>query len=146
MRMISPDGPVYQAGTLAGNPLVTAAGLATLRRLRDDPGVYEAFDRAGETIALRLTTALREASIPGVVNHVGGMVGVFLGVDRARTWEDVARLDGDLFSRFFHAALRQGVLLPPSPYEAWFLMESHLDGELDRALDGLERAIAEVVA
>ncbi len=143
MRRIAPDGPVYQAGTLAGNPLVTAAGLATLRYLRAHPELYDRFEEAGATVATRLGKALAAAGVPGVVHHVGGMLGVFLGVDRVRRWEDVADLDQGLFRRFFHAALRRGVLLPPSPYEAWFLTAAHLEGDLDRALDVLEAAIEE---
>ncbi|HSM44314.1 MAG TPA: aspartate aminotransferase family protein, partial [Acidimicrobiia bacterium] len=85
-------------------------------------------------------------SMPGVVHHVGGMVGVFLGIDEVRRWDDVAGLDPDLFARFFQAALRRGVLLPPSPYEAWFLMQSHLEGPLDDALSALEEAIVEAVS
>jgi glutamate-1-semialdehyde 2,1-aminomutase len=146
MRMIAPDGPVYQAGTLAGNPIVTAAGLATLRLLADDPRIYTRFDQAGETIATRLGEALRAGSIAGVVNHVGGMVGVFLGIDRARRWDDVADLNNDLFARFFQAAYARGVLIPPSPYEAWFLTEALLDGDLENALTALEDAIAAVTA
>jgi glutamate-1-semialdehyde 2,1-aminomutase len=146
MRMIAPDGPVYQAGTLAGNPIVTAAGLATLRLLAADPSIYDHFDKAGAEIDNRLGSALRTASIPGVVHHVGGMVGVFLGLDKASSWDDVADVDQDLFRRFFHAALRRGVLLPPSPYETWFLMQSHLGGDLDLALQALEEAIGEVAA
>lgn len=146
MRMIAPDGPVYQAGTLAGNPMVTAAGLATLRILADAPGIYERFDRAGEMIATRLGAAFRKGSVPGVVNHAGGMVGVFLGIDRARHWDDVAGLDQDLFRRFFHAAYARGVLVPPSPYEAWFLMTSHLDDDLEEALAALEDAIVAATA
>jgi len=145
MRMIAPDGPVYQAGTLAGNPLATAAGLASLTAIQDDPSLYGRFDEAGGKIADRLLSTMADVGLPGVVTHVGGMIGVFLGVDRAATWNDVSGLDGDLYSRFFHAALEGGVLLPPSPYETWFLMESHLDGLLDRALDILERAIREAV-
>ena len=146
MRQIAPDGPVYQAGTLAGNPIVTAAGLATLRTLADDPTIYDSFDEAGTTIARRLTSALESASIPGVVSHVGGMVGLFLGIESARTWDDVAGVDSGLFSRFFHAALRRGVLLPPSPYETWFLMRSHLAGTLDEAVSALEEAISEAAS
>lgn len=146
MRMIAPDGPVYQAGTLAGNPIVTAAGLATLRLLAEDPGLYDRFDRTGATMSKRLGSAFATASIPGVVHHVGGMVGVFLGVERARRWDDVAGLDRELFGRFFHAALRRGVLLPPSPYEAWFLMATHLDGTIDTALTALEEALAEATS
>lgn len=143
MRMIAPDGPVYQAGTLAGNPIVTAAGLTTLRLLADDPGIYDAFDEAGTTISSRLGAAFEAASMPGVVNQVGGMVGVFVGIERASTWDDVAGLDQDLFRRFFHAALRRGVLLPPSPFETWFLMTSHLGATLDAVLTALEEAVVE---
>ncbi len=146
MRMIAPDGPVYQAGTLAGNPIVTAAGLTTLRLLAEDPSIYDSFDEAGTIISRRLSSAFTAADLPGLVHQVGGMVGVFLGIDEARRWDDLAGLDPELFARFFHAALRRGVLLPPSPYEAWFLMQSHLDGPLDEALSALEEAIAEAAS
>ncbi len=143
MRTIAPDGPVYQAGTLAGNPIVTAAGLATLRHLAEHPGLYQSFDQAGARIASRLGESLRTSGLGGVVNHAGGMVGLFLGLERASNWVDVAGLDQDLFRRFFHAALSRGVLLPPSAFESWFLMEAHLDGDLDVALESLADAIEE---
>jgi glutamate-1-semialdehyde 2,1-aminomutase len=143
MRMIAPDGPVYQAGTLAGNPIVTAAGLATLRYLSAHPDLYQRFDDAGDQVESQLGLALERAGLPGVVNHVGGMFGLFLGIDQARSWDDVARLDKELFSRFFNAALERGVLLPPSPYETWFLMEAHLEGSLDSAVEALAEAIIE---
>jgi glutamate-1-semialdehyde 2,1-aminomutase len=146
MRMIAPDGPVYQAGTLAGNPVVTAAGLTTLRLLAEDPTIYDSFDEAGATISRRLLSAFDSVSMSGVIHHVGGMVGVFLDIDEAQRWDDVAGLDPELFARFFHAALKRGVLLPPSPYEAWFLMQSHLDGPLDEALSALEEAIVEAAS
>ena len=143
MRMITPDGPVYQAGTLAGNPLVTAAGLATLRYLAAHSDLYQRFDLAGEIVAAQLGSALQSAGLPGLVNHVGGMVGFFIGIEHARNWDDVSALDRALFKRFFHAALRRGVLIPPSPFEAWFLMEAHLDGTLEAALEALGAAIEE---
>jgi glutamate-1-semialdehyde 2,1-aminomutase len=71
-------------------------------------------------------------------------MGIFLGIEQARNWDDVAGLDQDLFRRFFHAALARGVLLPPSPFESWFLMEDHLDGTLDLALDALDGALREL--
>lgn len=144
MRMVSPEGPVYQAGTLAGNPIVTAAGLTTLRLLAANSGLYDSFDVAGAKIASSLSASLKAASLHGVVNHVGGMVGVFIGVKEVRSWDDLRDLDRDLYARFFHAALKRGVLLPPSPYETWFLMESHLDGPLDEAISVLQEAIVEV--
>ena len=144
MRMISPDGPVYQAGTLAGNPIVTAAGLATLRYLAAHPALYERFEAAGAAAASRLEGILAEVGLPGTVSHVGGMMGLFLGIESAQDWDDVSGLDRDLFGRFFHAVLDRGLLLPPSPFEAWFLMEDHLNGALDLALDALGGALREV--
>lgn len=145
MRMIAPEGPVYQAGTLAGNPIVTAAGLATLRYLAEHPDLYSRFEAAGQGVSSRIKGVLAEVGVSGVVNHVGGMVGLFLGIERAHNWDDVAELDRALFQRFFHAALARGVLLPPSPFEAWFLMEDHLGGSLDVAVEALADAIREAV-
>jgi glutamate-1-semialdehyde 2,1-aminomutase len=146
MRLMAPEGPVYQAGTLAGNPIVTTAGLATLRYLASHSDLYQRFDDAGEKASARLRGTLTRVGLPGVVNHVGGMWGIFMGVEQARTWSEVAQLDQALFKRFFHAALRRGVLIPPSPFETWFLMEAHLDGTLDLAVDALSEAIEESVA
>ena len=143
MRRMAPEGPVYQAGTLAGNPIVTAAGLATLRYLAAHPDLYQRFDDAGERACVRLRATLQRVGLPGVVNHVGGMLGMFIGIEHARNWSDVASLDQEIFNRFFHAALQRGVLIPPSPFEAWFLMEAHLDGTLDLAVDALSAAIEE---
>ena len=141
MRQVAPDGPVYQAGTLAGNPLVTAAGLATLRYVTDHPHLYRRFDVAGEELAGRLTDVFSSLGRPGTVTHVGGMLGVFLGVEAPANWDDVAGVDREWFGRFFRAALERGVMLPPSPFEAWFLMEAHLDGALDRAVEILVEAL-----
>jgi glutamate-1-semialdehyde 2,1-aminomutase len=145
MRSIAPDGPVYQAGTLGGNPLVTSAGLATLRHLAANPGLYERFEEAGKKVEHRLSATMARNGIPGRVHHIGGMIGVFLGPEEARSWDDVAGIDQALFARFFRAALDRGVLLPPSGFEAWFLMEAHLDedlgGDLDWAIDALAEAI-----
>jgi len=143
LRMIAPEGPVYQAGTLAGNPLATAAGLATLRYLSEHPDLYDRFDEAGMVVRARLEAAMARVGLPGKVHHVGAMFGVFLGIDRAESWDDVADLDTELFGRFFHAALQRGVLMAPSAYEAFFLMEDHLDGDLDQAIGVLEAAIEE---
>ncbi|HUP18075.1 MAG TPA: glutamate-1-semialdehyde 2,1-aminomutase [Acidimicrobiia bacterium] len=143
MRLMAPEGPVYQAGTLAGNPIVTAAGLATLRYLASHSDLYRRFDDAGERACAQLRATLQRVGLPGVVSHVGGMLGMFIGIEHARNWSDVAALNQELFKRFFHAALQRGVLIPPSPFESWFLMEAHLDGTLDVAVDVLAAAIEE---
>ena len=146
MRMVAPDGPVYQAGTLAGNPLATAAGLTTLRYLRDHPELYGRLDAAGSLLADRIGKAAARAGLAATVHHVGGMIGVFLGLPAVTSWDDVAGIDVELFKRFFHAALARGVLLPPSAFETWFLMEAHLDDTLDEALGVLEAAVEEATS
>ncbi len=147
MRQVSPDGPVYQAGTLAGNPIVTAAGLATLRYLADDSGFYERLERAGTHLTARLRDAAESVSLPVTTSSAGGMLGVFLGIDTATDWDSVSKLDTDLFARFFQAALRRGVLLPPSAFETWFLMESHLGGDtLELVGDVLAESLVEAAA
>jgi glutamate-1-semialdehyde 2,1-aminomutase len=122
---------------------VTAAGLATLRYLASHSDLYRRFDDAGERACGQLRATLQRVGLPGVVNHVGGMWGMFIGIEHARNWSDVAALDQELFKRFFHAALQRGILIPPSPFESWFLMEAHLDGTLEVAVDGLAAAIEE---
>ena len=142
MSQMAPVGPIYQAGTLAGNPLAVAAGLTTLRRIEADPGLYDRLEGMGEEVEERLGRALRRHGIDGTVQRAGAMLTVFFGPTKVRSWDDAATVDRDRFSRFFHGALRRGVILPPSPFEAWFLTDAH--GEvLDQALGSLESAIGD---
>lgn len=143
--MVAPDGPVYQAGTLAGNPIATAAGLACLREIRRDPGVYDRLELIGAALEDRLVAALEAAGTAGCVQRVGAMFTVFFGPAEVRSWDDAAELDRDRFSRFFRAALGRGVLLPPSPFEALFLMDAH-GGVVESAGSALAAAIAESAA
>ena len=142
MRRVSPDGPVYQAGTLAGNPLAVAAGLACLRYIEAHPELYDTLEEMGSRLEARLVAALEEHGAPGCVQRVGAMLTVFLGPDGVRSWDDAATVDRERFARFFHAAYRDGVLVPPSPFEALFLMEAH-GPVLDTAAAILAAAIGE---
>lgn len=141
MRQVAPDGPVYQAGTLAGNPLAVAAGLATLRHLAERPGIYTELEALGGAMEEELEGALAENGIEGCVNRAGGMMTVFIGLSEVTSWDDAAKVDRKRFSRFFHAAYENGVLIPPSPFEAMFLMRAHLD-VLTEATEALVAAIA----
>ena len=143
MRRVVPDGPVYQAGTLAGNPLAVAAGLATLRYIAENPGLYEELEVMGANLEARLVQAMTANGVPGCVQRVGAMLTLFFGPAEVRSWDDASTVDRDRFARFFRAAYRGGVLLPPSQFEALFLMESH-DRVIEHAADVLVAAIEEV--
>lgn len=143
MRRVSPDGPVYQAGTLAGNPLAVAAGLATLRVLSDNPGIYDELEALGNKIETELTRALADNEVEGCVQRVGAMMTVFFGPGQVGSWDEASTVDRDRFATFFHAAYEGGVLIPPSPFEALFLMRAHA-GVIDEAIGTLVDAIGAV--
>lgn len=142
MRMVAPDGDVYQAGTLAGNPLAVAAGLACLRHLRDHPELYDKLEEIGARLEARLSDALVDHGVPGCVQRVGAMLTVFFGTDEVRSWDDAAGVDRERFARFFHSAYARGVMLPPSPFEALFIMEDH-ESVIDTAAEQLAAAIGD---
>jgi glutamate-1-semialdehyde 2,1-aminomutase len=145
MGLLSPEGPVYQAGTLSGNPVATTAGLATLRLATDE--VYDHISRAATVVQEATTKALAGAGVPHVVQAAGTMFSVFLGVtDPVTDFEAAGRMDLPAYTAFFHAMLDQGVYLPPSAFEVWFLSSAHDDRALDkiiRALPVAARAAAE---
>jgi glutamate-1-semialdehyde 2,1-aminomutase len=139
MRLIAPEGPVYQAGTLAGNPIGMAAGLATLRLL--DTGAYERLEAGGRRLEAGLRDAFARASLAARVQRVGTMITAFFGATEApRNYRDVANADHETFARFFRAMRRAGVLIPPSGYESWFLSLAHDDEEIDRTIDAAQRS------
>ncbi len=139
MTQIAPTGPVYQAGTLSGNPLAMAAGLATLRMLTPD------LHHRIEARTARLVTGIREiasrAGVPFTASHAGSMWGMFFHPGPVRSFDDAARSDIALYRRFFHAALARGVYLAPSAFEAAFVSAAHGDREIDATLERLEGAL-----
>ncbi|WP_324652314.1 glutamate-1-semialdehyde 2,1-aminomutase [Georgenia sp. H159] len=142
MDLLAPTGPVYQAGTLSGNPLATAAGLATLRLA--DADVYARVDRTAGIIADATGEALTAAGVPHVVNRAGNLFSVFFG-DRAATdgvhdYAGATAQEAWRYPAFFHAMLDAGVALPPSVYEAWFLTAAHDAEAVDVVLDALPHA------
>jgi glutamate-1-semialdehyde 2,1-aminomutase len=140
MGRLSPGGPVYQAGTLSGNPVATTAGLATLRLATDE--VYAHIDEAARTLATAVTEALTRAGVPHVLQTGGNMFSVFLGVqaDAVRDYATAATQDTAAYRAFFHAMLDQGVYLPPSAFEAWFLSAAHDDRALQHVIAALPAA------
>ncbi len=138
MHMLSPEGPVYQAGTLSGNPIATTAGLATLRLASDD--VYTHLTDVGTTIKDAATKALSDAGVPHVVQSAGTMFSVFFTEGPVRDYEAAQRQDTTAYAAFFHAMLDRGVYLPPSAYEAWFVSAAHDERAVQSVLDALPPA------
>jgi glutamate-1-semialdehyde 2,1-aminomutase len=139
MDRLAPTGPVYQAGTLSGNPLATAAGLATLQACT--PEVYAAVDQAAAAVAKLGADALTAAGVPFRLQEAGSLFSFFLGVDGPVPDFDAARRQsGPAYAAFFHAMLDGGVYLPPSPFEAWFLSAAHDDDAIDAIAAALPRA------
>jgi glutamate-1-semialdehyde 2,1-aminomutase len=142
MERMAPLGPVYQAGTLSGNPLATAAGLAALE-LAAQPGVYERLEAGTKRLADGLAGLAREAGVPFTSSSLGGVFGFFFHPGPVRSYADAQKCDTAAFRSFFHAMLEQGIYLAPSPFEAGFLTCAHGDSELDQTLEAARRAFAQ---
>ncbi len=140
MALLAPEGPVYQAGTLSGNPVATAAGLATLRGCDDD--LYARLGVTAHTIADAASAALSAAGVAHRVQWAGSMFSVFFREGEVRDYPAARDQDTAAFGRFFHAMLSRGVYLPPSAFESWFVSGSHDDAAIDRVLSALPAAAA----
>ena len=142
MDLLAPVGPVYQAGTLSGNPLATAAGIATLRLAHN--GVYTHVDRASRQVQDALAAALDEVGLPHRIQTAGNLFSCFFGDQAAthgvRNYDQAKAADGFRYAPFFHAMLDAGVALPPSVFEAWFLSAAHDDAALNRIAEALPAA------
>ena len=142
MAAIAPDGPVYQAGTLSGNPLAMAAGLATLAEL-ERPGFYEALSQKTATLARGLASLGKESGVPLAAANCGGMFGFVFGSEEPiRRFSQVAGADVGAFRTFFHGMLEQDVYLAPSAFEAGFVSSAHSDDDISRTLDAARNVLA----
>jgi len=134
MSRVAPEGPVYQAGTLSGNPLATAAGLATLEVIRSDPGLYERLEARTRRLGDGLVAAAAEVGVPACWNGVGAMGSLFFSPGPVTDWTSAAAADRERYGRFFHGMLDRGIYLAPSPFEAWFVSAAHTDAHIERTL------------
>jgi glutamate-1-semialdehyde 2,1-aminomutase len=139
MEQVAPLGPVYQAGTLSGNPLATAAGLVTLEILRRE-GIYECLEGAGAKLQQGLQQAATKANVPVQVQRVGSMLTVFFAKDPVHNWQDAARCDRDAFARWHSVLLKEGVYWPPSQFEAAFVSLAHEQEQIDKTLHAAHAA------
>jgi glutamate-1-semialdehyde 2,1-aminomutase len=145
MSHIAPAGNIYQAGTLSGNPLAMTAGLATLKRLRE-PAVYEQLEHAGQRLCKGLREVAREARVQTVINRVGSMWTSFFTNKPVTNWTTADKSNRNLYGRFFHAMLDEGVYLAPSQFEAGFISLAHTDELLDRTVEAARKALKLVMS
>jgi glutamate-1-semialdehyde 2,1-aminomutase len=141
MEMIAPLGPVYQAGTLSGNPLAMAAGLATLRELKKRPEIYTQLEQRSAMLVDGVLAAARKTGMALTANRVGSMFTWFFQAGEVHDWETAAKSDTAAFGRFHNAMLENGVYLPPSQYEAMFMSAAHTESDIQQTIAAAAQAI-----
>jgi glutamate-1-semialdehyde 2,1-aminomutase len=147
MNLVAPLGPMYQAGTLSGNPLAMAAGLAMLRHLREHKQeIYPSLDKLSGQLVEGVATAAKEAGVTLCHNRVGSMFTWFFTPGPVTDWESASKADTEAFGRFFRSMLDNGVYLPPSQFEAAFLSAAHTEEDIQRTINAAKQAFASVHA
>ena len=141
MEMVAPVGPMYQAGTLSGNPLAMTAGIVTLRNLQE-PGTWKQMDQAGEALMGGLAAAAEEEGIPITLSRVGTMFGMFFAEGPVVDWDTASRADTGRFAQYFRGMLESGVYIAPSQFEAGFLSTAHGPGEVQATIEAAARVMA----
>ena len=143
MKLVAPEGPVYQAGTLSGNPLAMTAGIETLKLLKKS-GVYRLLEERGRQLGDGLNRAAREAGIAATLNRVGSMMTLFFTPGPVTDYASAKKSDTQAFAKFFRAMLSQGIYLPPSQFEAAFLSTAHTPADLNKTLKAARAAFTKL--
>ena len=141
MDVLAPDGPVYQAGTLSGNPLAMAAGLAALEELKNG-AVHEQLEAKGARLEAGLNAAAEKAGIPVITQRAGSMSCLFFSEQPVHNLADAMQADRERFKKYFHGMLAEGVYLAPSAFEAAFLSAAHTDADIDATIAAAEKVMA----
>jgi glutamate-1-semialdehyde 2,1-aminomutase len=141
MRMVAPEGPVYQAGTLSGNPVAMAAGLATISLMEGGRG-YRRLDSAAARLERGLREEAERAGVAVTTNRVGSMLGIFFSGREVTNFEEAKRADKELYAKFHRSMLDEGVYLPPSPFETVFVSTAHTEADVDKAVRASRKAFA----
>ena len=145
MSCIAPDGPIYQAGTLSGNPVAMAAGLKTIELVSRE-GFYQELELKVKLLTEGILAAAEDANIPMLAQSVGGMFGLFFSdKPRIQTFSEVMSCDGERFKKFFHLMLENGVYLAPSAFEAGFISDAHTDEDIKQTIDAAEISLGSIV-
>jgi glutamate-1-semialdehyde 2,1-aminomutase len=144
MEYVAPNGPVYQAGTLSGNPIAMTAGYTLLNHLKDNPEVYQSLDAKCAKLGHGLAELLAETDLPHTINRQGSMISLHFTNSEVTNFESAKTGDNDYFKRFFHLMLEQGVYLPPSAYESYFLNDALSYADIDHTLAAAKKAFAQM--
>jgi glutamate-1-semialdehyde 2,1-aminomutase len=145
MEQLAPDGPVYQAGTLSGNPVAVAAGLAALTQLRNNPQIYRRLEVLAARLEFGLRTAAERAGLTVFISRCGSMLTVFFQPGPVQDLEGARRSNTSQFARFHELMREQGHYLPPSQFEAWFVSNAHTFRDIDATVAAAERAFTQLV-
>ncbi len=140
MSEVAPLGPMYQAGTLSGNPVAMAAGIATIDEL-SKPGVYEGLQAKTDMLADGVLDVFSKAGVPAVINRACGLMTVFFTSNQVTDMDSASATDREAFGAFFHGMVDNGVYLPPSQFEAWFVSTAHTDADIESTLESVKNAL-----
>lgn len=145
MEKIAPAGPVYQAGTLSGNPLAMAAGLAALRQINQNPEIYKKLEIKTALLAEGLRSAAKKAGKNYTVNQIGSMISLFFTEQPVTDFDSAFLCDTSLFGKFFHGMLEKGFYLPPAQFEAWFVSSAHTEEDIKNTITAAEEVLKSIV-
>ena len=145
MQKLAPIGPIYQAGTLSGNPLAMAAGIVMLETLKNNLSIYSELDRKAEKLANGLRENLKKAGISGVVNRVGSLLTLFFSdLEKIESFDDVMKSNKERYGKYFHLSLESGIYLAPSQFEAAFISNAHTDEDIEKTLEASLKAMMQL--
>jgi glutamate-1-semialdehyde 2,1-aminomutase len=139
MDCLAPNGDVYQAGTLSGNPLAMRAGLTTLKIIKKDENFYKILEKTTETLDFEIGKILNEKDIAHRINRKGSMMSIFFHIKSVSNFTEAAAANHPLFNNFFHQMLKNGVYLAPSGYETWFISDAIKENEIDKTLEAVRK-------
>lgn len=144
MDTVSPTGPVYQAGTLSGNPLAMAAGYALLSELKEHPHHYDSLEEKAAFLYNGLSEVFAGQNVAVQINRVGSMFSIFFTEEEVVNYATASSTDQVYFRKFFHEMLNEGVYIPPSPFESWFIAETHDEALLEKTIEAAGKAVHKI--
>lgn len=145
MDQLAPLGPVYQAGTLSGNPLAMSAGIQMLKRINKDEALYRRIQHKTSYLEEGLKSVFEELQIQVCINSVGSMISLFFNSDVVTDYASAQGADAGVFREFFHGMLEQGIYLPPSPFESWFLSDALTQEDLDHTIEAMRTVLTGLI-